>query len=1028
MGSKKRELRREFKGLLQKIRNLKDDSQYNEAIIISANLVSDKKYKSYKLTDKDINRVRQLVREILMLATEPAKQLYSQGHFAQAICSLQELPAQLDCFPQEHLAIIQFQTLILMAAKSKTPQDILSHDIIDDGVLPPSLLCNESYLAEKALLLSQHSSKMKEDYAARIAWVLRLIEFLRQNMLKTGELFPFLKEEYFTDSAASQQLRFSTLADKIICLFDKPVKNMADCLNMVCEKTFRNAANDYYFEDSVMVLRMVFETIYRFPRNERGLLVQYLPWGENSWYLLDFLSAIFETGDVFQTNGQAGLTIAPYNFNHNLEKQRQLIQFHSAMTHFKALVRHYLADILAKDMDSLYNFFRQIQEHHAKGTPITPLEKPKNLQTLLWFSKHSFLTLRLIALLPQDREQAFYDAEIIEENGISVETLIKNYDEDTLLNWLKNAKDNIISVKELMQQSQKANGQNAPVFSKTFSERVRECEEQQKLSLCVMKDSNQLSPHTRLQIHGYKNFDSIKNRLSLLRTLEHIGEFFMPRNWGNKLKNLDLIDVELIGKIRNGLCHPEDWQYITVLNSLEKDPVLIQKLHDELKIFRGAVYELIVSRESQLNWQVRDTKTGYDDWKKDMELYKQSIVDFYHPPKKTQVREMENPLLNDKKLEELSNLIDPAHRETLTKCFGKDVTFFFEKNTSPLSEFLDVFTKGLNIQQTRKVRATLTAADKSFRKFKKEVDNKEKNDAALHKKRLKEKQTEAMDTLYPVIKQVAKSFWAAESHHSNSVTATLDNLINRLELLGDLLVQEQITSSSIGSLQVLLEEKMKDDIKLSQSIAYLLGQIISGLNKLAGQCNLKEISPVLHSRLDDLIPLRNALEHSDPFLESSETSFYNMSSPLTKFMACVVGEIVFEYRYSIILYQTTLLMKACSTASTTPASGSLLLPEDSKTKQRHALRESGFQFAVTEEPATEPSYEIDLLEASSDDLMNPYPEKKEQKTKLLKPGSLSRSCSGVDIGFFKTANPDSILSCDLGYHGDEDLEMDYSPM
>lgn len=109
-----------------------------------------------------------------------------------------------------------------------------------------------------------------------------------------------------------------------------------------------------------------------------------------------------------------------------------------------------------------------------------------------------------------------------------------------------------------------------------------------------------------------------------------------------------------------------------------------------------------------------------------MELYKQSIVDFYHPPKKTQVREMENPLLNDKKLEELSNLIDPAHRETLTKCFGKDVTFFFEKNTSPLSEFLDVFTKGLNIQQTRKVRATLTAADKSFRKFKKEVDNKEK--------------------------------------------------------------------------------------------------------------------------------------------------------------------------------------------------------------------------------------------------------------------------------------------------------------
>lgn len=104
------------------------------------------------------------------------------------------------------------------------------------------------------------------------------------------------------------------------------------------------------------------------------------------------------------------------------------------------------------------------------------------------------------------------------------------------------------------------------------------------------------------------------------------------------------------------------------------------------------------------------------------------------------------------------------------------------------------------------------------------------------------------------------------------------------------------------------------------------------------------------------------------------------------------------------------------------------MPEDSKTKQRHALRESGFQFAVTEEPATEPSYEIDLLEASSDDLMNPYPEKKEQKTKLLKPGSLSRSCSGVDIGFFKTANPDSILSCDLGYHGDEDLEMDYSPM
>lgn len=414
------------------------------------------------------------------------------------------------------------------------------------------------------------------------------------------------------------------------------------------------------------------------------------------------------------------------------------------MLTFRALVKHSITDILTKDLEVLSVFFEQVKNHLSSGTPLTPMAKPENLETLLRFSKHSFLLLKLIALLPRNYAKSTYSLEVIQETGVSLDS-IESVDKQKLIEWLDNKSEPITPIDKFFpadnKKSEPEPEKGHPIWSQSLLESTQKVTRGQQLTLCAIKDSNQLAPHTRFQILGFENFNSIKNRLSLLRVLEMTGEFFMPRNWGNKQKTLDIIDIDMVGKIRSALSHPEERQYLTVIKDLEKDPVLLKQLHDELMIFSGSVYELIVSRESELDWQVKDTSSGYDDWKDAMDLYWQSIKKHYSLDKKTSPHILTKPLLEEKELDTLLGLVLPAHHEMLGNCLANDVSFFFINKKTPLN-LLDEITANLSSKDKkqnadiRQIRKLLTKADKKYKEYKREYESNRKKEDALNNERI----------------------------------------------------------------------------------------------------------------------------------------------------------------------------------------------------------------------------------------------------------------------------------------------------
>ncbi|WP_133138722.1 hypothetical protein [Legionella genomosp. 1] len=1043
----KKELRQQYKTVLKQAKALKNGMQYTKAAQLCDTILSNPKV--LNTFPKIATSATKIKEESTSLEIRKAIVMRNIGRFAEAIQVLEQLNQTTVLSPDTAQKILQLQEETFAEANLKIKGIFTSKETIDQTI-PPTVLCKESYLAEKNEIFAQHSLKMKESFSARVDWVLRLIQFLKQHMLKANDTFPFIKEEFLQQNAAGAQKRFSFMGNITLPYFSGYRNGISILMQRMCDRAFRNAANDYYLEDSVDILRMLFETIYRFPRNERGLLTKYLPWGEHSWYLLDFFSAIFATTDLcFINDGfENGLSIAPFNFDGDIVKQKQLIQFHSVMLTFRALVKHSVTDILTKDLEGLSVFFEQVKNHLSSGTPLIPMEKPENLETLLRFSKHSFLLLKLIALLPRNYAKSTYSLEVIQETGVSLDT-IESVDKQKLCEWLANKSEPITPIDKFLPADNKTPEPEAekvhPIWSQSLLESTQKATKGQQLTLCAIKDSNQLAPHTRFQILGFDDFKSIKNRLSLLRVLEMTGEFFMPRNWGNKQKTLDIIDIDMVGKIRSALSHPEEREYLSVIKDLEKDPVLLEQLHNELMIFSGSVYELVVSRESELDWQVEDTSSGYDDWKDAMDLYWQSIKKHYSLDKKTSPHILAKPLLEEKERDTLLGLVLPAHHEMLKGCLANDVSFFFDHKKSPLNLF-DEITANLSSTDKkqnadkRQVKKLLTKADKSYRAYKSDFETKKRKEDTLNNQRIKQNQADAMTNFYPGILQVAQTFWKAQTNDSNDLSEILEKLIDRLDLLTALLEEENLDDDSLREFQELLHTRIKDDIRFSQSIAYLLGQIISCINKLSSLCDLSLINQTLHDKLGDLISLRNALEHSDPFVESSVTSFYNMFSPLTQLMACTVGEIVFYFNPDIKDFQTRLKIQfpdmdfegltsaSSSFSGSTSSLPSLISPTGLRVKQENALRLSGFVFAQ-EEVRKSPSPEgmDDFFQAEDDLVLMNLNEELEKEEKEQPPVSLTRSGSEFyRMRFFERecTSPTAVYADDAEYQADSDAEFD----
>ena len=182
---------------------------------------------------------------------------------------------------------------------------------------------------------------------------------------------------------------------------------------------------------------------------------------------------------------------------------------------------------------------------------------------------------------------------------------------------------------------------------------------------------------------------------------------------------------------------------------------------------------------------------------------------------------------------------------------------------------------------------------------------------------------------YPTINAIGKEFENSEKYPHPEKKITFEYLINRINLLEEILIESEIPINNSNETQDKLNEILKCDVMFLMSITYILGQIFSLLNKFSTLVDLKSIEPNLATRLPDYITLRNVLEHTDPIFDSIDLPYYQMHNNLSPIMTSVIIELIYKYKENIINIDVSKLHK---------------LPQSNykRLKQTHAINPQNF--------------------------------------------------------------------------------------
>ncbi|WP_347252452.1 hypothetical protein [Legionella sp.] len=870
-----------------------------------------------------------------------AKKAFKKANYAEAIRLIQLLSEEEI---KKHRLASKIQEITFQISKKieKFPANQVSGTELSCGEIVRNAICTAGYQSRFSSLQAQHQQKLKADFKEQVSWVIELIQFIGENYRPDSALPPFIDPRFYGDSEKAKQLRFNQIGSYVFSLLKEWRNDFSKLVDQLGVKVFADAPTDIVLNDAKVILRMMFECIYHFPRAERGKLIKYLPWGENSWYLFDFCGALV-IGREQQGSKINEITLLPYDFEGDIKKQRLLLKLQESVTEYRSTVNHALGDIIRSDLPMLHDFFVKIHAHlTTPSMSISPMPDLKYMRTLIWYGKQTFNALKLLAVLPFNEENCIYANEILMELSTAAAQPL-----DLPTGALK---------EKTGQDGPRKNSQTAmQILRPSVREKFQNACQNRRLYLGLLKDSSQLTPHMRLQLPQemeYSAFTSLNSCLSLLRKIQLTGEIFLPRNWGHHLKTLSIINPECLSKIRNGLCHVEDWDYFHVAVLVENSPHLLNQIYEELKQFKRAVYELIVERQGQFkNWEKIDTSSGYNNWAKEMDLYWQTIISYYNQTKKDFTHYSPKiPLLDEKDCKVLYETLTPAHPHF------EQVKAVVEGNI-PYAIPADL-TLGMEKGRRRKVDKYLKKAEKNYREHKKEAVKQHMQETQKNKKEIKAKRQAAMETYFPLLNAWSELYYMAESDQPQNVPVsvlvqtTMDKLLNRLELLFSLLAENEIdvTQFTKEKFQLFLFDYINENLNFSLSTGYLLGQIISFINKLSSIVDLQDISPQLKERLPDLVALRNALEHTDPILESSEISYFQMASKIPQLTAYVLGEIIFDYHQPIRAFaakkrvENPAVVSDCSAA----ASSDLSVPTSSSSglsgerqRQTNALRLSG---------------------------------------------------------------------------------------
>jgi tetratricopeptide (TPR) repeat protein len=793
-------------------------------------------------------------------------------------------------------------------AEKKYAQDMPEPYI--EKLLRPHV-CKQNYLKELQVLQEQAANARDLVFLDQIQLILKLIDFLLRYYQRNTVPYPFILEGLANESEKGRRLRLHQIANPIILQMPKIPETFATQTTQAALGFLNTVQDDIFFEDAKIILRAIFNIFYLFPRDERGKLINQLPWDENTWYLFDFCGAVFiEDSATDRCSAEGGIALTPYSFGGNVAQQKQLAYFHRSLLHHTSIIKIAIIDILKKDIFKLQDFFKALATCLILSTPFNELkmEELPHLKALLWYSKHTFNIRRLLCLLPSIPDNwKLLDKKIPQSMGLR-----GDFNTDQKIDFVEFLKTQ--KVREDLPEQNKA---FLPLFLQFVAHNMPIVTVQQLINWGFLSESETgygvespgiadrtfaandfatgpITPAKRLQLASttnYLNMETLKGRLALLRKLQLIGEVFIPRNWGNQLKYIDYISSEILSSIRNGLVHVEDRGNADYIQLLETDKTLLQKLFRELQTLTERTFvETAKRQEGFPEWPSEEIfSCGYQKWGAFATSYWQVIKSIYLKSYEVDYSNFcpNVPLVCSEQQARVIQLAKPDQAETIAQILDGKKSFPQEGIESLLLE--------LNKQERKVIKSILKNASKKFKELKKVAQEAEKGKRSAENAERKVAILSAMSKDYPTLEQVGKEFWRFDKSPDKNRAEIFLLLNARLKLLEDILLESQLMLDSKESLQKALNKLLVRDVALQLSTSYLLGQIFGILNKFYSLTDLT-VFPNLEARLLDYVALRNVLEHTDPILESTDLPYYEMLNKVPTMMANVISELLFDYK------------------------------------------------------------------------------------------------------------------------------------
>ncbi|WP_298628337.1 tetratricopeptide repeat protein [uncultured Legionella sp.] len=696
-------------------------------------------------------------------------------------------------------------------------------------------LCLHSYQVELNELCQKHRNIKTFNYMEQINWIILLMEFSFKYYDRKQTPMVFVNPEYFDSSAAGNKKRFNKLESRINYIITDLTPPYAKSVDKQALAIFEHALDDIVLGDSMLILRMIFETIHQLSRKQRANLLEYLPWGTNSWYFLEFCSTFFDSNEDSQ----------PIYFEKSLKNPKmeinaantQLDRFYDALKDSSCLVKAVIPTLLTEDIPQLHSFFVSVRSNALiPGTPIARLGEMTNLKTLLWYFKHTYQLVRLTALAPKEPKPAIEFVNLDGRKNIELTPLLNLY----------------------------------------------------------MLDSH---------------MDSLKSKLAFIRRIQLIGEIFTPRNWGSQLKDLKVIDSEMLSDIRNALCHPEDLESVAFIHNLESDTERLSALYEDFIKLRVNIYDLIAERQNSFTpWP--DTSVPFKGWNEPVCVYWDSVKKHY------QQEHAFNPdtyipnklLVTDSQLLTLQNGLNPdlpESKKLLSMIKGEAIFEVVDRNK--LKEYLN---PGQKEKVIFKIMQTAFKQYKSLRSIAVKEIAAENN---LKKEKNKNDIIQFTSSNFPNMRKLGRE--ANLSLHRDiekqmGLSELLNLLKSRMTLLNYLFVDAKIDLSGnpiqcIKSIQTVICE----DIEMQLACSYLTAQIVSILSKLEKLKLLNTLDPHLLTCMSQFKSLRNALEHNDPVIDSKDAGFIHMKSKVNLVMGQVSYELLVAFFKSIQEAKASLMME-----------------------------------------------------------------------------------------------------------------------